>query len=143
MPRGAVVLIENSAVALIERIRAGRTYYLFPGGTVEPGETIQQATIREIREELGLDIRLGPLLAVVTFDSNQQHYFAATTTGGIFGTGDGVEYASLPESEDGSYRPVWIPVREMGEHDIRPAILAEAVRTGSVFTSNQVLYIQE
>jgi len=141
--RGAVVLIENIAVALIERIRAGRTYYLFPGGTVEPGETIEQATLREIREELGLDICLGPLLAVVTFDSNQQHYFAAETIGGVFGTGYGIEYASPPESDDGSYRPVWIPVREMGDYDIRPAALAEAVRTGDVFTSKQVLYIQE
>lgn len=34
----------------------------FPGGKVEPGESAQQALEREIREELGVGIRVGDLL---------------------------------------------------------------------------------
>jgi 8-oxo-dGTP diphosphatase len=35
----------------------------FPGGKVEPGEAEPEALAREIREELGCEIRVGPLLA--------------------------------------------------------------------------------
>ena len=35
----------------------------FPGGKVEPGEGEPEALVREIREELGCGVRVGPLLA--------------------------------------------------------------------------------
>ena len=35
----------------------------FPGGKVEPGESPQQALVREINEELAIDIMAGPYLA--------------------------------------------------------------------------------
>lgn len=35
-----------------------------PGGYVEPGESPKHAAQREVLEELGLDVRIGPLLVV-------------------------------------------------------------------------------
>ena len=144
--RGAMVIIEDGELIVIERVRAGRTYYLFPGGGVEPGETPAQAAIREAKEELGLHVRLGLLVAVVTHDDRQlyqerreQFYFLAEVLSGQFGTGDGPEMGSLATSDDGSYRPMRLPMQNLASFDIRPRRLAEALSSGQGLEEGEVL----
>jgi mutator protein MutT len=61
---GAVILVEGRVV-LVRRARApmaGR--WTLPGGTVETGETLKAALVREMREETGLDVDVGQVLEV-------------------------------------------------------------------------------
>jgi len=39
----------------------------FPGGKIEPGETSQQCVVREIKEELGLCVRVNQALMTVEY----------------------------------------------------------------------------
>ncbi len=45
----------------------------FPGGKIEPGETLEQALAREIREELDTEIEVGEKLTQVEYDYPEFH----------------------------------------------------------------------
>jgi len=50
-----------------------KDWWEWPGGKMEPGETPEQALVREIREELSTDIRIDKFLQTVEWDYPQFH----------------------------------------------------------------------
>jgi mutator protein MutT len=63
---GAIVVDGQRRVLLVKRANpplAGR--WSLPGGVIDVGESTEQAVAREVREETGLDVIVGPLVEVV------------------------------------------------------------------------------
>jgi 8-oxo-dGTP diphosphatase len=60
----AFVFIRKGETILLVKQSYGEQYWSLPGGVMEDGESIDQAAIREVKEETGLDIRLGKLIGV-------------------------------------------------------------------------------
>jgi mutator protein MutT len=124
--RAAIILLQDDQIALIERHREGQHYFTFPGGHVEPGETPEQAAVRETKEELGLDVSIQRLLAEIWWHNRPQYYYLVKLVGGDFGTGTGEEMHN-PLLERGSYRPVWVALRDLLALPVLPRYLAGIV----------------
>jgi 8-oxo-dGTP pyrophosphatase MutT (NUDIX family) len=62
--RAQIVLLRGPRILLAKHIARDRSYWVLPGGSVEPGEQPEEAAVREAREETGLEVRIGRLLFV-------------------------------------------------------------------------------
>lgn len=125
-----MVLVEDDKVALIERFRDGKHYFVFPGGGVDEGETPVQAAIREMEEETGLRVTVKRKLAEIHFGLSIQHYFQVECLGGEFGSGTGEEYtdADPDHPAQGVYIPIWMPLANLsGRENVYPAEIVELV----------------
>jgi 8-oxo-dGTP pyrophosphatase MutT (NUDIX family) len=130
--RGRVIIVEDGKIALIKRVRDGRTYYVFPGGAVEVGETSEEAAAREAVEELGLRVEVGRLVAVQQFQGCEHRFYTARVLGGTFGSGNGPEYSQQRDPHDTLYLPVWLEVGKLDEFDVRPPAIAVALRSDEI-----------
>jgi mutator protein MutT len=128
--RAAAILVEDHQVALIERHRPGRHYFSFPGGSVDKGETPEQAVVREMEEETGLQIAVKQKLAQIVFQGKSEEFFLVERLGGEYGTGTGEEYQErTPHLLNlfGTYHPVWMPVSDLLQNPVLPVEIAEIV----------------
>jgi mutator protein MutT len=66
----AALVFRNGKLLITQRHRDSHLGGLweFPGGKREPGETFEGCLARELREELGIEVAVGPLLESVTHD---------------------------------------------------------------------------
>lgn len=80
---GALCWREDKNELLVAVIHRGRYHdWTFPKGKVDPGETLAEAAVREVKEETDLKVKLGVPLQTVSYqiDKNKTkivHYWAA------------------------------------------------------------------
>lgn len=115
-PRVAVAAIVFDARGRVLLVRRGQPpaagRWSVPGGKLERGETLAQGVSREVREETGLRVEVGPLACVVERMGADHHYvildYLARVTGGALAAGsdagaaqffDEAALASLPLTE--------------------------------------------
>ena len=127
--RGSVVIVENEMVGLIQRIRDGSVYYVFPGGGLENGETPEEGAKREVFEELGVDVKVNECIAKVEYNGTQ-YFFLSEIINGTFGTGQGEEYTDK-ERDRGTYLPMWVDIKELSSIDVKP--IEVAIKVQSLF----------
>jgi 8-oxo-dGTP pyrophosphatase MutT (NUDIX family) len=88
---GAIIYnIEDGKVSVLLMYRKLTNTWHLSKGTQNPGETLQETAVREIREETGLDVKLGKYVGKLdsTFERDhalvhkETHYFMARPLGG-------------------------------------------------------------
>ena len=64
----AIIIHENKIFATQRGYGEFKDGWEFPGGKIEPGETPQEALVREIKEELDIEIEVKDFLETVEYD---------------------------------------------------------------------------
>jgi len=87
---GTVFTIDKKVVLLKRGIEPAMGKWVFPGGYVDRGESVEDAAIRETKEESHLDVKLGSLLGVYSYprSPNVVVVYTAEVIGGELKAGD-------------------------------------------------------
>lgn len=101
-------------------------YYTIPGGGLEEGETVEEGTIREIKEEFGIDVKVIKQLYYIEKEEMDEYFFLCEYISGKFGTGDGPEFSGDPKYKDrGTYTPEIIAKEEIKNIMLLPPTIKE------------------
>lgn len=87
---GAVFTLDGGIVLLKRGVDPEIGKWVFPGGYVDRGESVQEAAVRETKEESQLDVKLGPLLNVYSYpkSANVIVVYTAEVIGGVLTAAD-------------------------------------------------------
>ena len=113
---GAVVL-DGDRVLLVKRGQAPlKGHWSLPGGAVEIGETLEQAIAREVLEETGITLEVGPIVEVLArlsrdVEGRVEHHFVlidfvARPLGG--------ELEGASDADDAA----WVPMADLVAYEV-------------------------
>ena len=105
------LIFRDGKVLMVKQQKHGREFWNFPGGHVEKRETPEQACVREVKEETGLDV----VLRRVAYAGPDRTVFFADIAGGE------------PTVEEKSLDWAWVLPGEPGKWDDKTAKLWEDV----------------
>lgn len=117
--RAAAIITDKDQILVIERWKNGRHYFVIPGGTTEPGESLEETAIREIREETSLEI----VIDQKVFEDHNEGwadctYFTVKEFSGTPNIENSPEF--LRHNPDNVYELKWMKLSEISKINLVP-----------------------
>lgn len=109
------VIIQDGKVLVFERWRRDKDgkplhYFSIPGGGIEHHETPEQALVREMKEEMTVDVAIDRLLVRQTTPDRYHYYFLCHITSGTPSFNPASEEAISARYQSNQYRVRWLPL---------------------------------
>lgn len=96
-------------------------FWVAPGGGVKGSESLEEAAVREVREETGIEVAIGKLVYIEEFFNPEcrhlKFWFSATATGGQ------LDWSHPEAAAELITRAGWHSLASLGEHTVFPAVL--------------------
>jgi len=125
-PRAAAAVLrkEGAAILLVKhRWRDGTTSWILPGGGLLPGETPEQAALRELYEETGLQGKIVRYLFTMPYDLGTSAAFLVEVDADAQ-----VALGTDPEETQEGHRMLedvaWFPIQDVRDHPEVQRVLA-------------------
>ncbi len=123
------IVVQDGKLLVIRRNKFGSVYYTLPGGGIDPGETAEQALVREMAEETSVQVEIDRQVYVEDAGDpfGIQYVFLCHYVNG--------EPALHPESEEAIitamgqnlYIPEWVPLDSIRDVNFRTDKLRTAL----------------
>ncbi len=124
--KAAGIIIQNRKL-LIERSK-GKEIFMAPGGKVEPGESVKQALVRELKEEFNIDVDPSDLEAFGSFIAQAAGQEDRTLQSDVFivkkWDGEPIATSEVEEIKWINSRVSGIKIGSIVEHEIIPRLKA-------------------
>lgn len=122
------VMVRDGAVAIVHR--PYRSDWSIPKGKLDPGESFEQAAVRELQEETGFAVELGDELPAVRYRDHHDRpklvrYWLMRVTDGEFAANDEVDELRWLAPDDAAELLTYDADRELVRGDqVRAAVAA-------------------
>jgi ADP-ribose pyrophosphatase YjhB (NUDIX family) len=121
VPAVAAIILRGREILLVKRGgEPGLGKWSAPGGSMEIGETLQEALKREVREETGLEIEVGKLASVSDLIVKQDNdiafhyvlidYYATVVSGNLIAATDALDCR-------------WVSLDEIRKYDVTASLI--------------------
>jgi mutator protein MutT len=91
-------------------------YWETPGGHIEQGETPEEAVVREVKEEAGVDVRITKFLGIIENNNSVCNYFDCELL--------------LPGQIEGNSQIKLVSIKNLSKYAITPFALENLIKLG-------------
>jgi 8-oxo-dGTP pyrophosphatase MutT (NUDIX family) len=110
--RATAFVLKNNSILMMHRFSRGEEYYVLPSGSQEENESIEKATLRELKEETNLEGKVVKEVFDYTDDISRNRLFLVEVKDGKLKVGENAPEIKK-QNEQNKYFPEWVPINEI------------------------------